>query len=199
MSTRRTQADRSETTRAALTDAALDLLIENGWAATTTVAVVERAGVTRGALVHHYEGLSDLLAAALGQLYGRYAAETMTPTTLAESVELMWSVAGDRRFKAAIEAWMAAGNDPQLATALGPVIADFAKLVHPDQRLVLGASATEDHRETANAFVLTARETLLGLALGRAVTGGRPLSHEPVVLDHLRSEAARLDATITPT
>ena len=44
-----------------LAEAAIDLLIERGWAATTAVAVCERAGVTRGALLHHYDDLGDLL------------------------------------------------------------------------------------------------------------------------------------------
>ncbi|MBV9950634.1 MAG: helix-turn-helix transcriptional regulator, partial [Acidimicrobiia bacterium] len=51
---RRSQAERSATTQRALIEAAVELLIERGWAATTAVAVCERAGCTRGALIHHY-------------------------------------------------------------------------------------------------------------------------------------------------
>ena len=46
---RRTNAARSASTRLALIEAVTDLLIERGWAATTAVAVCERAGLTRGA------------------------------------------------------------------------------------------------------------------------------------------------------
>ncbi len=191
--TPRTQAERSDTTRAALADAAIELLVERGWAATTSVAVCDRASLTRGALLHHHDGLSELLADALQRLYARYSANTVKPSSLVETVDAMWAVAGDPTFKAAIEAWMAAGNDPELATTLGPVIADFAKLVHPDQRLV---PAVTDNDDQAITFVLTAREALLGLALGRATTGGQPLPHEARVLHHLRADAARIDATI---
>lgn len=195
MAERRTQAQRSDATRLALTDAAIELLVERGWAATTAVAVVDRASVTRGALLHHYDGLSDLLAAALQRLYDGYAADRIHPTSLVETVDAMWAVAGDPSFKAAVEAWMAAGNEPELAASLGPVIADFAKLVHPDQRLVPALTGETADVERAVTFVLTARETLLGLALGRATTGGAPLPHEARVLAHLRSQAATLDAT----
>ncbi len=191
----RTQAERSGTTRTALADAAIELLVERGWAATTSVAVCDRAGLTRGALLHHHNGLSELLADALQRLYDRYAANIVDPNSLVETVDAIWAVAGDRTFKAAIEAWMATGNDPELASALGPVIADFAKLVHPDQRLVPALTGGNDRAVT---FVLTAREAMLGLALGRATTGGQPLPHEARVLDHLRADAARIDATIDP-
>ena len=41
-------------------------------------------------------------------------------------------------------------------------------------------------------YYLMARETMLGLALGRATSRGRPLGHEPAVLGQLRDCAAAL-------
>jgi hypothetical protein len=38
-----------------------------------------------------------------------------------------------------------------------------------------------------------AREAMLGLALGRATNGGKPLGHERTVLALLRAEAAAFD------
>jgi len=180
---RRTQADRSAATQQALVEAATSLLIERGWAATTAVAVCERAGCTRGALVHHYPSLSALLAHALEQLY-----EDLTrgvgqrPATATAAIDAVWRAVGDPRFKAVLEAWSAAGNDPELAEELAPAIGRFAKLVAP-------AGTDAD----ARAFHLTAREAMLGLALGRANNGGRPLGHERVVLARLRAEAAAID------
>ena len=192
----RTQAERSDATRSALADAAIHLLIQRGWAATTTVAVVERAGVTRGALLHHYAGRSELIAAALQHLYDGYDAERIAPTSLVETVDEMWAVIGEFSFKAVIEAWLAAGNDRELESTLGPVIAEFAKLVHPDQHLATIAAPARQEQFTT--FALAARETMFGLALGRAATGGSPLPHESRVIEHLRSEAARLDADPDP-
>lgn len=45
----------------------------------------------------------------------------------------------------------------------------------------------------AKAFYLTAREAMLGLALGRATGGGKALGHERIVLARLRREAVEYD------
>jgi AcrR family transcriptional regulator len=50
--TRRTHAERRETTRLALLDAAVACLMEDGYAALTTRKVAERAGVSQGAQQH---------------------------------------------------------------------------------------------------------------------------------------------------
>ncbi len=58
-----TQAERSEGTRRRILDAARDLYAEQGWAATPIDEVVRAAGVTKGALYHHFSDKADLLRA----------------------------------------------------------------------------------------------------------------------------------------
>jgi AcrR family transcriptional regulator len=66
--TRRTQAERSEATRAALLGAARRLFAAHGYAGTGREEIVRAAGVTRGALYHHYDGKEDLFRAVYEEL-----------------------------------------------------------------------------------------------------------------------------------
>lgn len=65
---RRTQADRSATTRAGLVTAARQLFADKGFAATSRDEIAQRAGVTRGALYHHFESKTAVFAAVVAEL-----------------------------------------------------------------------------------------------------------------------------------
>ena len=58
-----TKAEQTERTRAALIRAGRDLFAERGFAATSTEELVRSAGVTRGALYHHFRDKRDLFEA----------------------------------------------------------------------------------------------------------------------------------------
>jgi AcrR family transcriptional regulator len=68
MSPRRTQAERSRTTRAALLASARRLFAEHGFARTGREQIVEQAGVTRGALYHHFDSKEGLFRAVVEEL-----------------------------------------------------------------------------------------------------------------------------------
>src|SRR5437868_11199266 len=70
-SARRTNAERSAATQTRLLDATIECLVELGWAGTSTTEVVRRAGVSRGAQVHHFPAKEDLVLAAIEHLVDR--------------------------------------------------------------------------------------------------------------------------------
>ncbi len=62
------KAEQADATRTALVAAARRLFTERGYAATSTNEIVERAGVTRGALYHHFSTKDELFRAVFEQL-----------------------------------------------------------------------------------------------------------------------------------
>ena len=83
-SARRTQAQRSEATQAALVATARRLFAERGYAAVGTEEIVSAAGVTRGALYHHFEGKAGLFGAVFEQIEAELA-ERFANEALAKS------------------------------------------------------------------------------------------------------------------
>jgi AcrR family transcriptional regulator len=65
MNVKNRKAEQSEQTRGALVDAARGLFSERGYAAVSTEEIVQAAGVTRGALYHHFKDKLDLFTAVV--------------------------------------------------------------------------------------------------------------------------------------
>jgi AcrR family transcriptional regulator len=98
------KAQRSEVTRSALVGAARELFAERGYAGVATEEIVQRAGVTRGALYHHFSDKEDLLRAVLHEL-SRGLAEASATAALKETDQ--W-----RQILAAVEAFLDGCVDP---------------------------------------------------------------------------------------
>lgn len=119
---RRSQTERSAATRALLLDATIDCLAELGWAATSTTEVARRAGVSRGAQVHHYPTKDDLVLAAMEHVIDRRLAEyreafrRMAPDerTRNGAIELLWAQCFGRSFEAWAELALASKHSPAL-------------------------------------------------------------------------------------
>lgn len=74
-SPRRTNRERSDTTRTAILDAAHGLFVARGYAETSTPDIVAAAGLTRGALYHHFEDKKALFRAVAEREAGAIAAK----------------------------------------------------------------------------------------------------------------------------
>ncbi len=130
---RRTQAERTAATQSALLDAAVDCLSELGYAGTSTTEIVRRAGLSRGAQVHHFPTKGDLVVAAMERLFERRLAEfretfvqRRTGTrSLEAAVDLLWSMFQGPTFNAWLELVVAARTDLALKARLAEVTAAF--------------------------------------------------------------------------
>lgn len=126
---RRTQAERSAATREALLDATVECLIEDGYDKTTTARVAGRAGVSRGAHLHHFQTRQALVAGAIEHLAARRAEELREaiaqqapgPDHLTRSLDLVWESYAGPSFQAALDLWSHARTDPELRAQLIPV------------------------------------------------------------------------------
>src|SRR5271154_6041212 len=129
---RRSQAERSNATRQALIDATIECLVEDGYANTTTSRVAERAGVSRGAHLHHFQTRQALVAAAAEQLTLRRSEVMLEAAArlpagrerLARGLDLMWDAYSTPLWQGALDLWTHARTDPEVR----PLLVDVERL-----------------------------------------------------------------------
>jgi AcrR family transcriptional regulator len=178
---RRAQRDRSAATQRRLLDATVDCLVDVGWSGTTTTLVAERAGVSRGAQLHHYPTKDALVLAAVAHLIDRRAAElTAEASTLPalpgrervnRVVDLLAASFTGPLFAAALELWVAARTDPQLRDALVSVEAQFGRDLH---RLAVRLLGAEESRPGVRQAVQSTLDLLRGLGVANLLTDDAP-------------------------
>ena len=171
------QQDRSRVTQRRLLDATVECLVEVGWAGTTTTLVAERAGVSRGAQLHHYPTKAALVLAAVEHLIDRRGAELAAEATAMPAlplrervdrvVDLLAAVFTGPLFAAALELWVAARTDPALREALVPVEAHFGRDVHHLAVTLLGA---DESRPGVRQTVQATLDLLRGLGVANLLT-----------------------------
>jgi AcrR family transcriptional regulator len=124
---RRTQQERRASTRNALLEATIQCLVEQGYAGTTTRAVSERAGVSTGALQHHFTSKEELVSEAIGYLSGKLTAQLIEQGVPSASsrrqvteqlVDYLWQTLNGPLIAAVTELAVAARTDPFLRERL---------------------------------------------------------------------------------
>ncbi|WP_411848840.1 TetR/AcrR family transcriptional regulator [Streptomyces mobaraensis] len=164
---------RGRATRRRVMDAAVDCLAEYGWAGSTVTVVAERAGVSRGALQHHFPTREDLFTSAV-----EYVAEQQS-AALRALVESAAPIVGPARrylavtelvdlytgplFRAALHLWVAAATEEPLRPRVVELEARIGREAHRMAVDLLGANEKEPGvRETVQGLLDMARG--LGLA-----------------------------------
>jgi AcrR family transcriptional regulator len=169
---RRSQADRSAETSAKLIAATISTLHEKGYAATSTTLVANLAGVSRGAMLHHFPTKVHLMAATV---FATYESDiTAYQHVLSEVgdrddwldrlIDTAWSCFRSPGGIAQTEVWMAARSDPDLAAAVLPVHATIARQSVAGVKMVLKESVLDPHHSAEHILTYLV-SALRGLSL----------------------------------
>jgi len=173
--TRVPQEERSRVMRARLLEATVELLVERGFAGTTTTLVSERAGVSRGAQLHHFPTKNDLVFAAV---------EHVTNVRGDELVAAAARLPGDTRrtravlemladhftspvFTAALELWVAARTDADLLAEVAPLEQRVGRDTH---RLTVELLGADESRAGVRELVQATLDLVRGLGLASTIT-----------------------------
>ena len=185
--TRVPQEMRTRAIRARLLDATVELLAERGFAGTSTTLVSQRAGVSRGAQLHHFPAKNDLVVAAVEHITEargealKEAARSLpdggrrTRQVLAMLAEQVTSPV----FAAALELWVAARTDEQLAAAVGPLEQRIGRELHRAMVELLGA---DESKPGVRELVQATLDLVRGLALADTITDDA--ARRERILDH---------------
>lgn len=125
---RRTQEERTAQTRRALVEAAIEAIHEHSYAGTNTQTIAQRAGVSRGAMLHHFGTRAALMAEVVRHVFESEMAEyeeTRLATGLGDRLEdwpkILWSVLGRPSGMAVLEILQATLSDAELAASVIPM------------------------------------------------------------------------------
>jgi AcrR family transcriptional regulator len=176
--TRVPQEERTRAMRQRLLEATLQCLVERGWSGTSTTLVSERAGVSRGAQLHHFPTKTDLVIAAVEHI------ATVRRDELAQAAAAL--PAGERRtrqvlallgehftadvFAAALELWVAARTDPQLLAAVEPLERQTGRETH---RVTVEMLGVDESRAGARELVQATLDLIRGLGLANTISDDR--------------------------
>jgi AcrR family transcriptional regulator len=192
---RRTQAERSAAMQEKVLDAALDCLVELGFSGATTTAVAERAGVSRGAQLHHYPTRAELVAAAVQHLYRRLTADyqrgfaRIAPKEdrLTAAIDLLWSMFTRTHYTAVLELFVAARTDAELRALLRPIAERHEANVFVLAREYFPEASASSAFDATLSLVL---DSMQGMAVARCVYGRG--ADERSRLNAIRDLAARV-------
>jgi AcrR family transcriptional regulator len=178
------QARKSAATRLLILEATLRCFDKLGYFHATTPAIAEEAGLSRGAVLHHFPTRMDIVRAAVEHLYAKRlkafrAAVEGLPAGENRAHAALWAHWGQLRhplYAVFIELCVAARTDPELADILAPEEAAFA------QRLRETAfEVVPEWRVTRRNFDLgydLVTCALQGMALNQFRSGGPEPSEE---------------------
>lgn len=181
------QEERTRAMRARLLEACVEVLAENGWAGTSTTVVSQRAGVSRGAQLHHFPSKSALVLAAVEHLMQvrreeLAAAAAGLPAAGGRRTRAVLELFADHFtspiFAAALELWVAARTDDELLAVVAPLEQHVGRETH---RLAVEMLGADESRPGVRELVQATLDLVRGLGL--AATLGDDAGRRGRILD----------------
>jgi AcrR family transcriptional regulator len=169
------QEERSRAMRARLMDATIECLVEHGFAGTSTTLISERAGVSRGAQLHHFPTKNDLVVAAVEHLTAVRGAELAAaaagvphgPHRTRDVLRMLGDHFASPVFVAALELWVAARTDPALLAAVAPLEQKVGRDTH---RMTVDLLGADESRHGVRQLVQATLDLVRGLGLAATIT-----------------------------
>ncbi len=191
------QQTKSERTRTSILDAALDCFYDLGYFNTTTESIAREAGVSRGAMLHHFPTRADLIKAAVEHInqarLDMFTQEELRTqegaehTRIEEGIDAYWHQLTTKVFVVFHELKVASRTDRELARVLKPALKAYNRAL---------AKATEQvfpdlaQSEAFGRTTFMTQYLLEGMAITRLFEDETPVP-EQMVLDWLKEELRR--------
>ncbi|WP_294190704.1 TetR/AcrR family transcriptional regulator [uncultured Sphingomonas sp.] len=180
---RRTQEQRTADTRAALFEAAVVMIDRHGYAGANNASIADQAGVSRGAITHHFTTRAAFMAEVVRWVfeqeiahYTRLAGERPGALRASDWPQILWEVFSRPSGVAVMEILVASRSD-----------ADLAELTRPMQLEIerRGAQNYFHHAEVTAAEMAVIRMSVWavrGMTMGRSFTDGPGSMEDAVAL-----------------
>lgn len=171
---RRTQAERSEAMRARLAAAAFDTIAQGGFNALRMRTVAQAAGVSQGALIHHFPDKNALVLAAVEQALmlaredsggGDLPEHASAEQALRALLDDLHAFFFSDRFWVAIGITMEAAKDPELYPAVRRSVSDLRTPFYEGWNERLTAAGWKP--DEARSAVRSAAAMISGFAIRR--------------------------------
>ena len=129
------QAQKSASTRTQIIEAAITCLVELGYGRTTTTVIAKKAGLSRGAMLHHFPSKMDIIRAAVEYLHAKrlrafrkaMAKEPVDGDHVRLGIDGYWAHVKHPWFVAFFEIAVAARTDKELGAILFPAQEAFER------------------------------------------------------------------------
>ena len=188
------QALKSAQTRARLVEATIRCLVTYGYSSTTTLKVANEAGLSRGAMLHHFENGGALMQATIAELMERRlrgfrrAVDNPAPD-VCTLVRTYWKQLLSPTFTAFVELAIASRTDKDLARILAPAQEEFRNRWY-DLAVQLFPEWQENRSSFDLALALT-QNMVEGMAINCMIHGCAEAMIDPV-LDNLEAQILAL-------